>query len=64
MELFNLECIEKASILTVYNSISVDRSFHVLLSYYGLVIPLPQYNGFEIKLTVPNLNLVCLKFHI
>ena len=53
MELFNLKCIEKASILGVHKGISVDRSFHVLLSCYGLVIPLPQYNGFEIKLTVP-----------
>ena len=49
----------KAVILTVHECISADRNLHVRLLYHDLVILL--HNGFDMKITVPLLNLIYLK---
>ena len=42
MQPFHLKCIEETSILVTHKCISIDRNLHVLLSFLGLVIPLPE----------------------
>ena len=44
---FNLKCNEETGILAVDEYISADRNLHVRLSYYGLVLPLPQRLRYE-----------------
>ena len=58
---FNLKCNEKTGILAVPECISADKNLHVHLSYHGLYY---FRNGFDIKITVPLLNLVCLTWKL
>ena len=44
---FHLKCNEETGILAVHECISADRNLHVLLSYHGLAILLPQWFQYE-----------------
>ena len=60
MQLFTLKCNEETGILAVHECISGDRNLHVRL--YHIMVSLYHFrNGFDMKINVPLLNLVCLK---
>ena len=43
VQLFNLKSNEKTGIPAVHECITIDRQFHIFLSYHGLVIPLREW---------------------
>ena len=57
VQLFNLKCNEETSILAVHECISADRNLHVRL--YHFMVSLYHFrNSFDMKITVPLLNLL------
>ena len=56
---FNLKCNEETGILAVYKGISADRNLHFV---YHIMVQLYYFrNGFDMRITVPLLNLIYLK---